>query len=292
MKSLEFKGIYDLVIPGSNMPECKQLPQIYNSSSKLVYSILSSILSLFKHIYALICTLLCYSINIQHPVEAQLTNQQTADRIRNFNHEWRSKNSHCFYFGVYSFNLTRWKTLDARELHTWCNSSAHGNPGERHYLVGYMRFSNLIMLIVEDEFELYHCGNMSQLMKTRLDKPIVNKSNETSLTAHTNLNSNSNSNTTDEFVTLYDDDDDDDWLNDSNRSNFSLFQPTPISNLSLDFTINRYRKKPDVCYNIFPNEKDYLPCHSQTATRILPIALKSFSILFCMMFSCLIRLIV
>ena len=37
--------------------------------------------------------------------------------------EWRIRNSHCFYFGIYSFNLTRWQSMDANEMKNWCNKT-------------------------------------------------------------------------------------------------------------------------------------------------------------------------
>lgn len=169
MKSLEFEGIYDLVIPGRKMPECKQLPEIYSSAPRLLHMISALVATVARLLVHVLSALLYGAFVGVGNVESQApqTNQQVAERIRMFNHEWRAKNSHCFYFGIYSFNLTRWKTLDASHLRTWCNSTAHGQPGERRYLIGYVRHSNLIMLVVEDEFELYHCGNMSQFIKAR-----------------------------------------------------------------------------------------------------------------------------
>lgn len=37
--------------------------------------------------------------------------------------EFRIKNSHCSYFGIYSFNLTKWRSLEPSEIRTWCNST-------------------------------------------------------------------------------------------------------------------------------------------------------------------------
>lgn len=46
--------------------------------------------------------------------------------------QFRIKNSHCIYFGIYSFNLTKWRSLDSGELHTWCNSSKAKTAYEQH----------------------------------------------------------------------------------------------------------------------------------------------------------------
>lgn len=110
-----------------------------------------------------------------------LVNTQTlglAERIKIFNNEWRSKNSHCDYFGVYSFNLTKWKSLDASEMRVWCNST---NSHPKKFLAGYVKHSNLIMLVVEDEYELIYCGNMSQLIAqyTQNNTEIDNSTNIT-----------------------------------------------------------------------------------------------------------------
>lgn len=298
MKSLEYEGIYDLVIPGQKMPECKQLPQIYNSSARL-FNLIARLLHLLAHLahsiyfYAYSFLFLwSYSPQPLH-VHGQQTNQQTAERIRNFNHEWRSKNSHCFYFGIYSFNLTKWKSLDSSKLRTWCNSTASSNPGERHYLAGYIRHSNMIMLIVDDEFELFHCGNMSEFMQTqRGDHADVNTNSSSSLNNQSLLQTTSspltlsessfdnNSTKSGDDEDEEDEDDPDDIIERWNRyeySNGSSFNMTTTrttqaaatamstSTSTLDFTINRYRKKPDVCYNYFDNERDFLPCHSDAS---------------------------
>ena len=128
-----------------------------------------------------------------------------------------------------------------------------------------VKHSNLIMLVVEDEFELITCGNMSQLIKSR--EPPVPEFNGSNLTNVTFL-------AQDLFdpeydlakisfnETIFDE-------NGSNMSNYtSEFDDVKFD--ENDFTVNRYRKKPDYCHNFFPDEKEYLPC-SKT-NRISPIS--------------------
>lgn len=326
MKSLEFEGIYDLVIPGNTMPECKQLPQIYNSSPRL-FNILAMLFGLIarlcRAVFLLASSLVYYltstsTLVTRQVVDSQQINQQLAERIRQFNHEWRSKNSHCFYFGIYSFNLTRWKTLDSSRMHTWCNSSGSNiNPGLRRYLAGYVRHSNLIMLVVEDEFELFHCGNMSQYMQTHLENKYGNSSKATATTTATTTTTtaattslekkavvNKTSSSGDDDTKDKDKDEDDEeleeilrlwnqhqayisamsmlsntsgwngsstraaWLSSSAYLTSSQSTPAFTWSSTLDFIINRYRKKPDVCYNYFENEREFLPCHSGSQKRL------------------------
>lgn len=84
------------------------------------------------------------------PVDAQsLRNITLVERIEMFNNDWRIQNSHCFYFGIYSFNITKWKSLDSSEYRIWCNSTAGAHLGKepqpRHYLAG--KFLNLYDMI-------------------------------------------------------------------------------------------------------------------------------------------------
>jgi hypothetical protein len=194
--------------------------------------------------------------------QAHGKNPTLAERIEAFNNEWRSKNSHCYNFGVYSFNFTKWKTLDSSELRVWCNST---NNVQRRYLAGYVKHSNLIILIVEDEFELIHCGNMSNLIDTLYG---VNK-NQTF--QNENFSSNSSNNFSNQNDSSLDISKNQNFANDYPLNNFQqsqfLANDTNNTNSSIsnnnfknNFLINRYRKKPDQCFNYFENEKEYLPC--------------------------------
>ena len=181
------------------------------------------------------------------------------ERIEAYNVEWRNKNSHCFYFGVYSFNLTKWNSLNPSETRIWCNSTAHVSPLPRKFLTGFIKHSNLIMLVVEDEAELIHCGNMSQLVELYYPKPkkvqkqpeILNLTSDlllqavpTLLEEENNIDSNVYSDTT--------------WLA-SNETNSSS-ENAPAEKAVNSYFVNRYRKKPESCYNFFDKEKEYLPC--------------------------------
>ncbi|CAF0767770.1 unnamed protein product [Brachionus calyciflorus] len=244
MKILEFEGIYDLVIPGKELPECKQERRIFNSSSRIK--------NFLVYLFKFVVNLLSYFIYFFYtpnsvPVSAlNLNSLSLAEHIRIFNNEWRVKNSHCYNFGVYSFNLTKWSTLDASELRVWCNST---NNTQRKFLAGSVKHSNLIMLVVEDEFELIHCGNLSSLIKN-YEQPLVddNTTNETLTTSNKSLNT--------ELIDLTQNLSK--YLNDSNGTVSSLNKLNPKN----DFTVNRYRKKPEHCHNLFVNEKQYLPCMS------------------------------
>ena len=287
MKRLEYEGIYDLVIPGSNLPECKELPRTFNSSSSLrniinfLLSTIMSIISQFIHVLrSLGAYLVIYLFSSNElsqvfdrygylgpMVNAQAHKTPTLpERIEIFNNEWRGKNSHCYYFGIYSFNLTKWKTLDHSEMRVWCNSTAPFNGNPRKFLTGYIKHSNLIMLVIEDEYELIHCGNMSQLIRNHLgpnyDKANLTFLNETNSTSNlTNLNENYNIqetylNATDNPISEYVLPSNELSANDSNSTQSSEI----VYHDRNDFSINRYRKKPDSCYNFFLDEKEYLPC--------------------------------
>jgi hypothetical protein len=200
------------------------------------------------------------------------------------------------------------------------------------------------MLVVEDQFELFHCGLIKTMVEER--QKLANNQSSTTPTSTTTTTSSTNrpfntpksistkrsslkplrnstsknSNETSEHDDEDGDGDDDDettkmdvieidedelddgdenddlvefllpletafsFSNNSNQTNFTNFTNfslsstySPFSSSSsssitkLNFTndkiINRYRKKPDACYNYFPNEKDFLPCASKARSH-------------------------
>ena len=52
--------------------------------------------------------------------------------------------------------------MDSSELHVWCNASV-----PRRYMAGYVKHSNLLMLVVDDEFEVSKCGSIDAISKNR-----------------------------------------------------------------------------------------------------------------------------
>ncbi len=302
MKSLEYDGMFNLIIPGAKLPECRKASTIVSSASNLfsfIGLVIKTVFSLITDIFSLLFYIVLYSFggyssfldlfqtNSNILVNAQHAKLTVAERIENFNTKWRGDNSHCFYFGIYSFNITKWKELDASEYRIWCNSTA-GAGAQRKYLAGYVKHSNLLMLIVEDEFELYHCGNMSAYINIRNPPPIIEN-----LTNETTLNNNSSYQLTElssshgggqdqkeeildiskyylmsnEYDALYFSNDTSFLLsmNDSNQTNATFIVDYK---LNIKTHINRYRKKPDHCHNYFENEREYLPCHNSRATGI------------------------
>ena len=288
MKILEFEGVYNLAIPGSDLPECKQLPRTINSAASIkhIFKFITGFIGhCFKYFYDFMVYFLVRqymfsssdpSVYAQSAANPQLT---LADRIKMFNNEWRVKNSHCYYFGVYSFNLTKWKELDASEVRVWCNSTYNQQMIQRKFLTGYVRHSNLIMLIVEEEFELIHCGNISQLIRIykgiKSDNNSFNETGESIngtnfVTTPTSLASTSSepspysiqeTNMVDmlenSILKISDDIEFIDYEeNNSNESSMTIYKKEKIN----DFTINRYRKKPAACNNFYENEKFFLPC--------------------------------
>jgi len=81
---------------------------------------------------------------------------------------WKFQNSHCSYFGIYSFNLTKWNNLNSSSLNIWCSSD--DNLIKRQYLAGYLQHSNLLMLVVENQKDFIKCGKIEMLIKNRSKK--------------------------------------------------------------------------------------------------------------------------
>ena len=156
--------------------------------------------------------------------------------------EWRIRNSHCFYFGVYLFNFTMWKQLNESEIRPWCSyEEEYGGEKyerKRNYLAGYLKHSNLIMLVVEDEYFLSKCGSIETLMSKRPESWNSIKKPKTLTT----------------------------------QDNSSLYFVETIK-IRKDYSINRYRKNPEYCHNYFPNESQIFFCKSAAmATRAASVA--------------------
>jgi hypothetical protein len=285
MKKLEYDGIYDRIIEGSNMPECRELPQILSSSANLknLFSfIFNAIFFFLKEVYFLFIYLIGSNIlndyggpyaylggvMAQNPRAPSLI-----ERIEAFNIEWRHKNSHCYYFGIYSFNLTKWNSLDPSEVRIWCNSTASVSPLPRKFLTGFIKQSNLIMLVVDDEYELIHCGNMSQLIEHYYPKKTTHLKHTTNEASIEEIHAFEETfiPTNDAIIPFS--------FNETNSSSEYI----PIEKTD-NYFINRYRKKPDLCYNFFEKEKEYLPCNSfafvQKAHELY-FYLFSFALFFC-----------
>lgn len=94
--------------------------------------------------------------------------------------EWKLKNSHCSFFGVYSFNISKWNSLNSTQLKIWCNSTE--NAVQRQYLVGYLQHSNLLMLVVENQKDFHKCTSIDELREQynkRLNATNSSRFNET-----------------------------------------------------------------------------------------------------------------
>lgn len=301
MKQLEYDGFYQLVIPGPTLQECRKPSTQINNANALT-SFISLIFVKIFSILQFFSQQLIYLISMNFvlelspgnnflivPTTAQiLRNPTLAERIEIYNNDFRIQNSHCYYFGIYSFNITKWKDLDSSEYRVWCNSTSGQHLGKepqpRRYLAGYVKHSNLLMLVVEDEFELIHCSNMSTVIRRRTDPPEningTNGTNSTNWTASSSMDSdlteleetpNKNKKEIDYSIVKLSDFNTElilgnyanmgeNYSNYTNNSDyFGIFDRKP------DFHINRYRRRPSHCHSIFLNEKEYLPCSSSVS---------------------------
>jgi hypothetical protein len=237
MLQLEIEGLYDLVIPGSQLEDCSSLPTKYNSASA-IFSFVKHGLALIQSVlYFLVYSLMQFVTYAQVSAKtsssssaaaaaasAELVNSMNLKRL-----EWRIRNNHCFYFGVYSFNINKWKQTDSSEVKVWCNSTKI----QKHYLAGYLKHSNLLLLVVEEDNDntLFECGNMKDLVKQR-----PASWNSRIKTSSSTINTNKS--------------------NDTNTSNSTINK----------YKINRYRKNPESCHNYFPNESSIFFCKSSSSS--------------------------
>lgn len=169
----------------------------------------------------------------------------------------------------------KFRSLDPGELNTWCNSSQaklaydqHRSnwisssslsqsqaadrydkmyqagsqklkPGHyRNYLVGYLKGSNLLMLVVENELQVERCGRIETLIQNR---PAMWSKRSSKPQPSSNTSSSSSSSKA---------------LTQSNRV------------MRKDYTINRYRKNPEYCHNYYANESNIFFCNSFSISNI------------------------
>ena len=257
MLQLEKDGLYDLIITGNKLQECTKPPIVFSSASKL-FNIANLILqSLGMLVYQLV-NFISYGVSqmilssFVTLANADLAKKPVQALPKKINqNEWRIRNSHCFYFGIYSFNMSKWEELDSNRLNTWCNKT-DGSESKK-YLVGYLKHTNLLMLVVEDEKEVSQCGMIEEKLK---DRP---KNWESRVFPEKEL-----------IKTILP-------TKSTNNSNETEIR-TP------DYSINRYRADPlsygnrkDYCHNYFTNESAIFECSENTASHFL---LSNFIFLF------------
>ena len=223
MKDLEKSGIYNLVIPGSKLNECRK-PERTNSSATIFKGLISIFLSTvsflinllstffsklimllfitFKNKDVLIDNIINHGISIVEP-------RISIPKIDNINADLIKENKNCYFFGIYSLNIEKAKHLNASEFRTWCKP--------KRYLVGYIKHSNLIMVIAEHEPDLSKCKNLT-----------VNEIQ------------------TEKIKT---------WQTNENQTNST----ENVDDKKLIASLNRYRKKPTHCRNKFKNESGMFP---------------------------------
>jgi len=73
--------------------------------------------------------------------------------------EFRIKNSHCSYFGIYSFNLTKWRSHEPGELHTWCDSAKAKTAYDQHRAEWISKSSLSASNAAERYDKMYHAGS-------------------------------------------------------------------------------------------------------------------------------------
>lgn len=225
MFQLEYQGIYNLIIPGSHLDECSKPPTVQSGAIRLI-DIISSAIRILSLLF----------VNSLELASYLLGNVATAysSAIKDIDqNEFRIKNGHCHYFGIYSFNYTKWKSLNASEFRTWCNSTPSEDTKQsfiqpRRFLAGHIKYSNLIMLIVEDEPEFSRCGSIDVITK-QYRVPASLKSSA----SPNNVNEQSKS---------------------------SVIRKA-------HYQINRFRQKPLTCFNIKPNESLIFQCSSSKASQ-------------------------
>ncbi len=144
------------------------------------------------------------------------------------------------------------------------------------------------MLVVEDEFELIHCGNMTGVINRQkgINKPLNTTSanstvpvvnlttlnDQTTALAETQEPPKKNKKPIDYSLVRFEDFNVDLILGnfDGNMSNATNFTDFPlIVNRKPDFTINRYRRRPSYCHSVFVDEKEYLPCSLAVGEKYL-----------------------
>lgn len=157
MIQLEFDGMFDLIVTGNKLQDCNRPPISINSAVRL-FNLFKMVVKALSFMTVGFLNLLWNSLN----VDGRKVDTSTSDEV--YQTEWRIQNSHCFYFGIYSFNISNWKNRDAATLKSWCHSS---DDHQKKYLAGYLRKSNLIMVVAEYESQVSKCGSIESLAKNR-----------------------------------------------------------------------------------------------------------------------------
>ena len=227
MKNLENSGIYNLIIPGRKLNECRKPERIHSSGSilkgliSIVFSTISFLVKSMGTFVYKIGVLVLFTFNNKEILIENILNQgvrivesrapTAREKIESNNAELVKANKNCYFFGIYSLNIEKAKYLNGSDFRAWCNT--------KRYMVGYIKHSNLIMVVAENEPELKNCVNVSVIYQ--------NDYNETD-----SLEPN---------------------MNDTNITEV-------VVDKKLIATLNRYRKKPLNCYNKYLNESSLLPC--------------------------------
>jgi hypothetical protein len=265
MKSLQESGIYNLVIPGDKLKECRK-PQSENSNAAMLRGIITLTISTVSYLISQISTLIVkigffifVSFNGKQILNDSVSqsqgvlvgaNRYQMQKIESINEGIINKNSNCYYFGIYLLNITKAKSLNASEFRVWCNNM--------RYLVGYVKHSNLVMVIAETEPDLSKCLSLVNVESEVLDESGNTIMNETSLV---------------------------------DANNTEINATDLVIDQKLLYSLNRYRKKPQHCYNKYPNESSLLPC--SLATNIFKVKhLITNYLLLLVLFLCLLFLTV
>jgi hypothetical protein len=222
MLQLEMDELYDLIVTGNKVQDCSRPPMTISGAPTIgnfLKFLLRTIGLLVYQLFTIGKELAVYASDFEMaapPPPPQPTSLEAimakfeAEQL-----EWRIKNSHCFYFGIYSFNVYNWRAKEPSEIKTWCN-------GTRRYLAGYLTHSNLLMVSVEDEAELTRCGSIEVMAKRRPAS----------------------------------------WTSRLVKNKTATVGPDGKNVTRKDYSINRYRRKPEYCHNYFPNESAVFFCKS------------------------------
>jgi len=130
MLQLEKDGLYDRIITGNKLQECSKPPVVFSSAGRL-FNLVALVVRMAGLAVVQLAQTVAYGLaqlalttanQVAHAADTAATD--SAANLPKINqNEWRIRNSHCFYFGIYSFNITRWQTMDSNELKTWCNKT-------------------------------------------------------------------------------------------------------------------------------------------------------------------------
>ena len=265
MMHLELDGLYDLIIQGWKLQDCTKPPITPNAGVSGVASTLRFVARLLRQVANLAVMMWTGSVSVYAQQQATTTTTTTttpsvpttttttATMTREISdHEWRIRNSNCFHFGIYYFNISKWKETDASEIKVWCgNDDAAKQQTQRHYLAGHIKHSNLLMVAVENEHDFAACGNIETLSKSR--RAYSATADHTSPRHDQGASSIGGSS-----------------ISSTPASSYGRKDPK-ASVKKKDYSINRYRKDPDYpCHNYYPNESHVFFCKSTSSSLHRP----------------------